>query len=125
MKTVIKNNVVPIGTYPVEFTGLEEVASEMYGDGWRWDFTILAGEYSDRVVSRFTGNSPSPKNAAGKFLAALAGQTPRDGMEIDPDDYIGHRYNAMLAATASGGTRVEVITPAAPAPSASGADVPF
>ena len=142
MKAKIQNNSLPPGAYAVEFDGIEEINSEAYGPGWRWKFVVVSGRLRDRECSRITGDKPTMKNAAGRFLAALAGVMPRDDLEVDTDAYLGQRYTAMVQPTADGtSTRVESIARAASdadettvpptvtvtvlPPSAAGADIPF
>ena len=65
---------------------------------------------------------PTLRNSCGKFLAALAGQKPADGLDVDTDDYLGHQYKVMVTEAQSGdSTRVDSFMPTGKAP----ANVPF
>jgi hypothetical protein len=121
-----------LGSYLCEFEGLEPIASELYGPGLRWDFSVVNGKYKDRTCCRITGSVPSPKNACGRFFAALAGETPRDGLEVNSDDFVGHRYTVMIESTAAGdgSTRIATFAPISEdgepeTPAAQTGDIPF
>ena len=114
MKATIRNNVLPIGHYQVDFEGIEVCESDDYGPGWKWSFIVAEGEFEGRSVSRFTSDLPTPKNSCGRFLAGLAGKSPFDGLDVDTDDFLGARYIAVVEATSSGkSSRVGSIVPAA------------
>ena len=72
--------------------------------------------------SSWTATTKRLKNSCGKFVAALAGQKPADGLNVDTDDYLTHQYKVMVTEAQSGdSTRVDSFTPTGKAP----ADAPF
>jgi len=112
MKVSIRSNSLPIGAYTATFEGVEEVDHPEYGAGWKWTFEVALGKLKGQQAFRTTKNQPTPKNSCGRFLAALAGETPRDDLEIDTDEYVGRRYTVMVEGSPSGdSTRVGSFTP--------------
>lgn len=101
---------VPPGAYQGVFGGIEQVEND-YGGGYRWKWRITQGEHKDKIASRITGLKPSPKNACGKMLIALAGRALAAGEALDLGTLIGKQYMVMVAATEQGGTRVETVAP--------------
>ena len=111
-KLTVKTSGVPIGSYVCEFAGVESVDHEEYGPGLKWIFRILEGQYTREECYRTTKPQPTPKNSCGKFLAALAGKAPADGLDVDTDDFIGRRYAVMVGASQGGdSTRIETFVP--------------
>jgi hypothetical protein len=104
---------VPAGTYVGEFLGAEcrdpQPGSD-FGPALQWRFLIVGGARDGLEVSRFTGNSPTTKNACGKFLRAITGKQLSPGEVVDLDPYVGRRFNLVVAESPSGnGTRVETV----------------
>ena len=109
----IKYTCLPIGNYKCRFKGIEVVEHEEYGAGWKWCFEVAAGEEQGLMCYRTTKPIATPGNSCGKFLAALKGQTPSDGLKVDPDEFKGKSYVCMVqaASAGSGSTRVESFVP--------------
>ena len=87
---------------PLAFTKRSSSASERtthaeFGGGLKFELEIIDGKYAGKSVFRTTGDKPTPRNVAGKVLAALAGAKPSDGLAIDADDYIGRSTQSSLA----------------------------
>jgi hypothetical protein len=101
---------VPAGAYLGEFAGWEMCENE-HGKGVKWRWTITSGEHTGRVASRITGSRPSPKNACGRILNALAGRELKDGESFDPGTCVGRKYMVVVQTTPSGATRVETVAP--------------
>ena len=111
-KLTVKTAGVPIGSYTCKFVGTESVDHAEYGDGLKWIFQVVEGSLSGKETYRTTKPDPTPKNSCGKFLAALAGEAPSDGLDVDTDDYIGRRYMVMVGASQGGdSTRIETFVP--------------
>lgn len=86
------------GVYQAEFMSLSEDENDK-GQIYYWRFRLDGGNevsfISDRKVKATT--------KAGRWLAALSGQkTPSDGMQVDPDNYIGQRYQLVIAPNSKG-----------------------
>lgn len=92
-RLTITNNSLPIGAYKCEFVGVEVTTHEAYGDGLKWTFLVTEGQHQGRECYRTTKCEPTPKNSCGRFLAALAGTKPADGMDVDTDEFVGRIYN--------------------------------
>ena len=128
MRATIRRNVLPLGQYLCEFVGAEECDNDLYGPGWKWVFEVVEGEQEGRKALRVTSNLPTPKNSCGRFLAALSGKTPQDGLDLDTDDFVGRRYHVMIESCGNGdSTRIASFVPAdAPAAATTGGDnIPF
>ncbi len=103
---------VPVGGYQGVFVGVEATENQ-YGQGLKWQWRITSGEHSGKIVQRITGASPSPKNACGKMLAALAGRMLTAGEPVDLAAYADRTYTIVVSSGGEGsGTRVETVTPA-------------
>jgi hypothetical protein len=103
----IVDNSVPPGVYHATFDGVEQTHHEVYGDGLVFKFVVDRGRFKGRAVTRVTKPEATLKNSCGVFLAALAGKTPADGLEIDPADHEGRKYLCTVTAAKNGGSRVE------------------
>ncbi len=104
---------LPIGSYVCEFVGVKAFCHSDFGPGLRWEFQVIAGRYKGLKTSRVTKDVPTPNNSAGRFLAALAGTTPTEDMDIDEENFIGNLYRVEVAASPGslGSTRVETFVP--------------
>ena len=112
MKVSIKSSGLPIGAYTCTFEGIEETSHQEYGDGWKWIFEVAEGRLKGKECFRTTKDMPTPKNSCGRFLAGLAGEVPRDDLEVDSDEYVGRRYTVMIEGSPSGdSTRIASFAP--------------
>lgn len=104
---------VPAGNYTLRFTGTEEVPPNEklgYPAGKRWKFTVTDGPQVGQTTSRITTSDATARNACGKFLVAMLGHLPKEGDNVDLDQFVGKKFSAVVqAATPGGPTRVEVI----------------
>ena len=57
------DNQAPPGQYRATFDGIAPLATR-FGDAWRWNFTIAAGDYLEVTVNRITGCEPSRQSAS-------------------------------------------------------------
>jgi hypothetical protein len=119
MSFVLKSSDVPAGVYNAKFIGVERTTHAEFGGGLKFSFEIADGKYAGKTTTRTTGDKPTPRNVAGKVLAAIAGAKPSDGLSIDADEFIGKAYQVVVGETESGFTRVNEILPA------KDKDVPF
>lgn len=109
----ITNPGLPVGGYLCTFEGIDETEHPDYGEGFRWKFKCLKGEHAGRETSATTKRELTLRNKAGRLLAALLGTSPSDGLNDDPDLYIGNEYFVTVGASQSGdSTRVESFVPA-------------
>ncbi len=106
---------VPAGHYNVEFLGCEpfESGNQEYGPGFLFKFKVLGGTHDGEETSRITGAKCSPKSALGKLLSAMSGGKLATGAVVNPSDYIGKRFMAIVEETDSGSTRVGSVIPVA------------
>jgi hypothetical protein len=107
MGFTIKSNEVPVGVYDAKFVGIERKTHPEFGDGLRFEWCIVGGKCDGKSAYRTTGTTPTPRNACGKMLAALAGvEKPTDGLSVDADAAIGRLFTIVVEASESGATRV-------------------
>jgi hypothetical protein len=110
MKIMVKSGSVPAGTYSATFQGVENVNND-FGPGLRFNFRISGGLHDGRTVSRTTSPNAFPQNACGKMVAAISAKPIEVGTEVDLSTYVGKLYLIIVAATKSGASRVETVTP--------------
>jgi len=74
---------------------------------------VRDGEHKGEQATRITSNSPTPKNAAGRMLSGITGETLAPGKRVDLDPFVGREYLLQVEATANGaGTRISTVMPA-------------
>ena len=112
-KFTIANNSLPVGAHRAKFVGIETTTHVEYGDGMQWKFVVTDGPHKGRETYRTTKCEATLKNSLGKFLASLKGEKPSDGLQIDPDDFVGKIFDVMVTESQSGeSTRVDSFSPA-------------
>lgn len=104
---------VPPGLYRATFERVQKTTHEEYGEGWKWTFKVVTdGEHAGEESSRTTGLIPKPKNACGRMVAQLAGQSSKPGVKLSPEDCVGKEYMIQVEEAPSGnGTRVATVMP--------------
>jgi hypothetical protein len=111
MHLTVAAGAMPTGHYVAKFLMVDQVEHEQYGAGLRWQFAVKEGPQTGQIVSRITDMSPSPRNAAGRMLAALIGRDVRPNEEIDVDSLFGRTFMIVVGANANGLSRVETVLP--------------
>ena len=111
MKLKVKG--CPTGQYVGEFLGAEEKEAEGdFGPALIWKFLIVGGAMDGQTATRFTGDSPTAKNACGKMLRAITGCELKAGSEVDLEKHVGKRFHLLVEDAPSGnGTRVASAVP--------------
>jgi hypothetical protein len=109
MNLVIKSNECPTGIYQARFCGVEQTTHPEYGDGLRFNFEITAGPQKGVRTCRTTSAQPTPRNAAGRMLADLAGVAPANGVSLNPNDVVGKEYTIVVRESETGRVRVESV----------------
>jgi hypothetical protein len=100
---------VPAGSYLSKFVGVEGITND-YGPGLSWQWEILNGPHIGQSVRRITTVTPTSKNACGKILAGVIGQTLTVGDELDLSTFVGKTFLVVVGETERGGSRVESVT---------------
>jgi hypothetical protein len=95
-KVKISTSGLPVGAYTCTFEGIEETNHADYGFGWKWIFEVIDGPHAGERCYRTTKAAPTVKNSCGRFLAALVGKRPEDGLEVDTNDFIGEEYTVVI-----------------------------
>jgi hypothetical protein len=112
MKLQVSHGGAPAGTYLAQFVGVDTTNSNDFGPGLRWKFIVTQGELVGRMLSRVTGDKPTPANSCGKLLAGMLGQPLIVDKELDPDQFIGRSFLVVVAPSKTGQTRIEAVIPA-------------
>ena len=101
-----KSESVNAGNYHnAVFVGIEKFTSGKGDELLRWKFDI-----DGRQASAVTGASnPTTKNRFGKFLCGLANKPLVEGTTVEPNDFIGKKYFAVVIANERG-SQVEMFT---------------
>ena len=103
----------PAGFYRAKFLTVETTEHEEYGQGLKFVFEVSEGDHKGEQATRITNSSPTPKNAAGRMLSGLTGETLTPGTKIDLSPFVGREYLLQVEATSNGaGTRVSTVMPA-------------
>ena len=103
----------PAGFYRGKFLTVETTEHEEYGGGLKFVFEVNDGDHKGEQATRITSSSPTPKNAAGRMLSGLTGETLTPGMKIDLSPFVGREYLLQVETTSNGaGTRVSTVMPA-------------
>jgi hypothetical protein len=111
MGFTIKSNDCPAGVHKAVFNGCERTTHVEYGDGLKFEFEVVDGPHKGVRACRYTSADPTPRNAAGRLMADLAGQKPTNNLSVDVDEFVGHQYLIVVREGESGRTRVENADP--------------
>jgi hypothetical protein len=102
----------PPGIYRAVFKDVEKTGHDEYGDRLNWLFEVETGDHAGETASRITGPKPTPKNAAGRMISGITGQSLAAGRKLDLVRFVGKTYLLQVAETKNGATRVETVMPA-------------
>ena len=103
---------VPPGLYRATFERAEEFVHEEHGPGAKWVFRVCDGEHSGEEASRITGPEPKPKNACGRMVGWLSGESPSVGLKLDYEACVGREYMLVIEDSPGGnGTRIATVMP--------------
>lgn len=109
MEFQMESGGLPVGNYHAEFVGAEPYDQnvEKYGPGVSLKFRVLNGEHEGQEGSRICSKKMTPRSALGKFAVALKGGAIQSGEAFTFTDYQGTKGSIIVAATDSGGSRIE------------------
>lgn len=107
MGFVIKSKDCPAGIHRARFNGAGATTHAEFGDGLRFEFEVIEGEHKGMRACRYTSADPTPRNAAGRMMADLAGVKVANGVSVDLDACIGRQYMIVVREGEGGRTRVE------------------
>jgi hypothetical protein len=110
MGFTIRSNDCPAGIHKARFNGCEKTTHVEYGDGLKFEWEISEGKHEGVRAYRYTSAIPTPRNAAGRIMADLAGVTAANNVSIDLDECVGRTYMIVVKESESGRTRVESCT---------------
>ncbi|HBO43754.1 MAG TPA: hypothetical protein DD670_07450 [Planctomycetaceae bacterium] len=103
---------VPAGLYKTRFVTVEQTEHDEYGAGLKFVFDVIQGDHVGEQATRITGARPTAKNAAGRMLAGLLGETLKPGTTVNLDRCVGKEYLCQVEETSNGGTRIATVMPA-------------
>lgn len=99
----------PVGVYKAKFVGVEETTHDEYGAGLKFVFDIIAGDHAGEQATRITQPKPTPKNACGRMLAGISGETLKPGVTIDLAPHVGETFMIQVEETKNDSTRIGTI----------------
>jgi hypothetical protein len=88
-----------VGVYKAKFFGVEKTEHDKYGAGLKFVFEITSGDHAGEQATRITGPTPTPKNACGRMIAGVSGETLKPGVRIDLAPYVGEIYMVQVEET--------------------------
>ena len=65
----------PAGFYRGKFLTVDTTEHEEYGQGLKFVFEVIEGDHKGEQATRITSSTPTPKNAAGRMLSGITGET--------------------------------------------------
>ena len=85
------------GTYSAKFLGAKpfEISEGQYaGKKWRWEFEIVSGEYTGRVVSGMSNRVLGKGSTAGRFMSGLLDRDlkPSDNVKAEMNSCVGKSF---------------------------------
>ena len=102
----------PAGFYKGNFLNVESTEHKEFGEGLKFVFEIAEGDHKGEQATRITSASPTPKNAAGRMIAGITGESLTAGMNVDLTPFVGKPYLLQVEETANGnGTRISTCMP--------------
>ena len=103
---------VPAGFYKGKFLDVEATEHEEFGAGLKFLFEVVDGEHKGEQATRITSASPTLKNAAGRMIGGITGETLTPGRNVDLAPFVGREYLLSVETVASGqGTRIATVMP--------------
>jgi hypothetical protein len=81
---------LPVGIYTVSFKKVEEIVTQ-HGEALRWEFEVVKGEYTGRLLNCLTAPYATTKNKTGRLILTLVGD-----MDVDPELAVGNHYYANV-----------------------------
>ena len=103
---------VPEGFYKAKFVAIDPTEHEEYGPGSKWIFQVVDGEHSGEQATRLTSPTPTPKNACGRMIAGVLGESLKVGAKVDLESYVGREYLLQVEPAPKGeGTRIAAVMP--------------
>jgi hypothetical protein len=103
----------PAGFYRAKFLDVDTTEHEEYGTGLKFIWEVSDGDHKGEQATRITSSTPTPKNAAGRMLSGITGESLAPGKVVDLAPFVGKEYMLQVEATSNGnGTRVGTCMPA-------------
>ncbi len=103
----------PAGFYRAKFLDVEPTEHDEYGAGLKFVFEVADGDHAGTQATRITSASPTPKNAAGRMISGISGQSLTSGVTVDLASFVGNTYLVQVEDTANGSaTRIGTVMPA-------------
>ena len=99
----------PAGVYKAKFVGVEETEHDEYGAGLKFVFEVTSGDHAGEQATRITGTKPTPKNACGRMLAGISGESLKPGCQIDLAPHVGTEFMLQVEETPNGATRIGTV----------------
>ena len=102
----------PAGFYKGTFRNVEITEHEEFGPGLKFIFEVSEGEHKGEQATRITGDSPTPKNSAGRMISGISGEMLTPGKVVDLAPFVGREFLIQVEDTKGGnGTRIATVMP--------------
>jgi hypothetical protein len=102
----------PAGFYKATFRTVEETSHEEFGPGLKFVFEVSEGDHKSELATRITSAEPTPKNAAGRMISGISGETLAPEKNVDLAPFVGKEYLLQVEDTKNGnGTRISTVMP--------------
>jgi hypothetical protein len=102
----------PAGFYKGTFRTVEATEHEEFGAGLKFVFEVSEGDHKGELATRITSAEPTPKNAAGRMISGITGETLTPGKSVDLTPFVGREYLLQCEDTKAGnGTRISTVMP--------------
>jgi hypothetical protein len=100
---------LPPGAYKAAFKSITPTETSK-GEAYRWLFEVFEGDQKGKTISDLSDRKITTANKTGRWAAALAGKSPADESQINPDDYAGKKYLVILEGR-NGHSKIATFTP--------------
>jgi hypothetical protein len=102
----------PAGFYKATFKTVEATEHEEFGAGLKFVFEVADGDHKGEQATRITSAEPTPKNAGGRMISGITGETLTPGKNVDVAPFVGKEYLLQVEDTKNGnGTRISTVMP--------------
>jgi hypothetical protein len=102
----------PPGFYKTKFVTVETTEHAEFGAGLKFVFEVIDGDHKGEQATRITSSLPTPKNAAGRMISGISGETLTAGRRVDLAPFVGREYLTQVEATPNGnGSRIATVMP--------------
>ena len=100
---------LPEGVFKARFVDVEPTIHDEYGDGLKFVFEVTDGDRIGELGTRITSAKPTPKNAAGRIIAGIVGESLKAGKTVSLEPFVGKEYLIQIELTKNDSTRIATV----------------